>query len=110
MGYYIKYKGVISSFLLVDGNFGAASATATVAFQRKFSLIADGWFASSTIAKMKSILGIGTATVTRTSVTLKQQSATVAGTTIVRAKYGAVLPAITIPKRTGYTFGGYYTG
>lgn len=31
------------------------------------------------------------------------------GTTSVKATYGNAMPAITIPTRTGYTFGGYYT-
>ena len=31
-------------------------------------------------------------------------------TTSVTATYGAAMPAATMPTRTGYTFGGYYTG
>ena len=37
------------------------------------------------------------------------QNATTAGTTEVTATYDAAMPAITVPTRTGYTFGGYYT-
>ena len=43
------------------------------------------------------------------TVTLDNQNATTAGTTEVTATYDAAMPAITVPTRTGYTFGGYYT-
>ena len=43
------------------------------------------------------------------TVTLDRQGATT-GTTSVTATYGAAMPSIaTLPSRTGYTFGGYYT-
>ena len=32
------------------------------------------------------------------------------GTASVTATYGSAMPSITVPTRTGYTFGGYYTG
>jgi len=44
------------------------------------------------------------------TVTLNNQSATTAGTTSVTATYGKAMPSITVPKKTGYTFGGYYDG
>ena len=43
------------------------------------------------------------------TVTLHNQDATTAGTASVTATYGAAMPAITVPERTGYTFGGYFT-
>ena len=43
------------------------------------------------------------------TVMLDGQSATTAGTTEVTATYDAAMPTITVPTRTGYTFGGYYT-
>jgi len=43
------------------------------------------------------------------TVTLDNQSATTAGTTSVSATYGSAMPSITLPTKTGYTFGGYYT-
>ena len=43
------------------------------------------------------------------AVTLDGQGATASGTTEVTATYDAAMPAITVPTRTGYTFGGYYT-
>ena len=43
------------------------------------------------------------------TVTLDNQSATTTGSTEVTATFDAAMPSITIPKRTGYTFHGYYT-
>lgn len=43
------------------------------------------------------------------TVTLNNQNATTAGSTSVTATYDSSMPAITVPTRTGYTFGGYYT-
>ncbi len=42
------------------------------------------------------------------TVTLDGQSGS-GGTASVTAIYGAAMPSITVPTRTGYTFGGYYT-
>ncbi len=44
------------------------------------------------------------------SVTLNNQNATSAGSTSVTATYDNSMPSATMPTRTGYTFGGYYTG
>lgn len=49
-------------------------------------------------------------TANKYTVTLNNQNATTAGTTSVSATYGSAMPSITVPKKTGYTFGGYYTG
>ena len=49
-------------------------------------------------------------TASTSEVTLSQEEATEKGTTSVTATYGSAMPAITKPSRTGYTFGGYYTG
>ena len=43
------------------------------------------------------------------TVTLNMQSGS-GGTSSVTATYGSSMPSITVPTRTGYTFGGYYTG
>ena len=42
------------------------------------------------------------------TVTLNAQNGT-GGSASATATYGAAMPAITVPTRTGYTFGGYYT-
>ena len=49
------------------------------------------------------------------TITLNNQSATTTGTTSISVTYDANTnlsgtPAITVPTKTGYTFGGYYTG
>ena len=56
--------------------------------------------------------GSGTITATftpkTTTITLNNQDATTSGTTEVTATYDAAMPAITLPEKTGYTFGGYW--
>ena len=50
-------------------------------------------------------------TASTSAVTLNQENATTTGTTSVTATYDVTMPTIaTLPTRTGYTFGGYYTG
>ena len=44
------------------------------------------------------------------AVTLDNQGATTKGTASVTATYGAALPAITVPTKTGYNFAGYFDG
>jgi uncharacterized repeat protein (TIGR02543 family) len=43
------------------------------------------------------------------TVTLNNQSATTTGSESATATYNAAMPAITVPTKKGYTFGGYYT-
>ena len=43
-----------------------------------------------------------------TTITLNNQDATTSGSTSVTATYGEDMPAITLPTKTGYTFGGYW--
>ena len=43
-----------------------------------------------------------------TTITLNNYDATTPGTTSVTATYDAAMPAITLPEKTGYTFGGYW--
>ena len=44
------------------------------------------------------------------TVVLDNQGATTKGTASVTATYGAALPAITVPTKTGYNFAGYFDG
>ena len=44
----------------------------------------------------------------QTTITLNNQDATTPGSTEVTATYDAEMPAITLPTKTGYTFGGYW--
>jgi len=48
-------------------------------------------------------------TINQYTVTLDQQSGS-GGTASVTATYASAMPAATAPSRTGYTFGGFYTG
>ncbi len=43
-----------------------------------------------------------------TTITLNNAGATTSGSTSVTATYGEAMPAITLPTKTGYTFGGYW--
>ena len=43
------------------------------------------------------------------NITLDNKGANVTGSTSVTATYNSPVPSITIPEKTGYTFGGYYT-
>lgn len=45
-----------SSYLAIDGSFGPASKSATLAFQKKYGLSQDGSFGPATIQKMKTVL------------------------------------------------------
>lgn len=69
LNYCIKYKGLKASYLNIDGSFGPACKTATLAFQKKYGLSADGSFGPSTIKKMKSILSESITTSSSTSKT-----------------------------------------
>lgn len=44
------------------------------------------------------------------TVTLDNQGAWSAGTTSATATYDSAMPSITVPRKDGYTFGGYFTG
>lgn len=56
LNFTIKYCGLSTSYLTVDGSFGPATKNATILFQKKYGLSADGSFGPATIAKMKAIL------------------------------------------------------
>lgn len=54
---YCIVNGLLSATKLdVDGSFGPASKSATLAFQKKYGLSQDGSFGSATIKKMKEVL------------------------------------------------------
>src|SRR5574344_233083 len=78
----------------------ATTATGTKAYDDKASYIATG-----------DVTLYAVWTANQYAVTLNNQSATTAGTTSVTATYDAAMPNITTrPTKTGYTFGGYYSG
>lgn len=59
INYCIAKEGLKTSYLSVDGSFGPASKTATIAFQKAAGLTSDGSFGPTTIKKMKSVLNDG---------------------------------------------------
>ncbi len=68
------------------------------------STTSGGSYSSTVSSTASSITGYVGA-----RVTLDGQSASSAGTTAITCVYGYAHPSITVPSRTGYTFGGYYT-
>lgn len=79
----------------------------------------DGWYtAASGGNKVTTSTTIGAGSVTvyahwsaiKSTVTLNSQNATTIGTESVTATYDSAMPAIILPTKTGFTFGGYYTG
>ena len=60
LNYCIKNRGLNATTLRVDGDFGKATKSATIAFQKATGLDPDGSFGPSTIRKMKSVLDNGT--------------------------------------------------
>lgn len=122
------------NYTIKVGSGTASSASKTANYGQTITLAATpntGYsFSSWTVTKASS----GTVTVTSNqftmpaedvtvtaafsannyTITLNNQSATTAGTASVTATYDAstnltATPAITVPTKTGYTFGGYYT-
>src|SRR5574344_2229231 len=78
----------------------ATTATGTKAYDDKASYTATG-----------DVTLYAVWTANQYAVTLDSQSATTAGTTSVTATYDADMPTLTtLPVKTGYTFGGYYSG
>ena len=78
------------------GYFGASGTSTT-------STTANTKFRPTAAATVKATFAPKT-----TTITLNNQDATTPGTTEVTATYDAAMPAITLPTKTGYTFGGYW--
>jgi len=90
----------------------------------KVSASSGNWVANQVVAKDSYLGGTGTGhlgakygnvtlvaqwTAKTYTVTLDDQGATTAGSTSVTATFDSAMPSITIPKKTGYIFGGYFT-
>ncbi len=106
--------GSISSGIKTYGiNFTLSSSTFT-----RTGYTQDGWSTTDGGNKVYDLGGTYTTdksitlyphwTANKYTVTLNSQSATTAGTSSVTATYGAAMPQITPPTRTGYTFNGYF--
>ena len=107
--------GSISSGIKTYGiNFTLSSSTFT-----RTGYTQDGWSTTDGGNKVYDLGGTYTTdksitlyphwTANKYTVTLNNQSATTAGTSSVQATYGSAMPSATMPQKTGYNFGGYYT-
>lgn len=88
-----EFNGWTLSGTSANGKLGNASSANTT-----LTLTGTGVTATASFAK------------TEYTITLNGNGATTAGTTSVKATYNSAMPTITtLPKKTGYTFNGYYT-
>ena len=122
--YSVKFNANGGSGTMSNESFtyGTAKALTANAFTRTGYTFA-GWATSATGAKAyndkQSVSNLSSAsgatvnlyavwTANAYSVTLDRQSGT-GGSASATATYGSAMPSITVPTRTGYAFGGYYT-
>ena len=56
INYLIKYRGLNTSYLDVDGSFGSATERAVKDFQKAYGLLVDGSCGPQSIAKLKQVL------------------------------------------------------
>lgn len=88
--------------------YASDGATITLASGKCYT---DGTNIYTTSISRSDLLALGSVTLTPAqlyTVTLDQQGGE-GGTPSVTAAYGVAMPAITIPTKTGYDFGGYFT-
>ncbi len=72
LNYCIKYEGLKTAYISVDGSFGPATRQATLAFQKAANLTQDGSFGPSTIKKMISVLSDNKKSFNSTATTQKK--------------------------------------
>lgn len=87
LNYCIVNKGVSATKLDVDGSFGPATKSATLAFQKKYGLTQDGQFGPATIKKMKSVLDSSSATTTAKTTTKATAKTTTKASTKANVAY-----------------------
>lgn len=59
LNHCITFEGLRATQLTVDGKFGPASRTTTIAFQKAAGLVPDGHFGPATIKKIKALVNDG---------------------------------------------------
>ena len=99
----------------LTGYWDAASGGNKVYYASGYAADGTYWTGSGSAAKCKGISGSVTSltvyaqwAVNTYTVTLDRQSGS-GGSSSVTATYDKAMPSATMPTRTGYTFGGYYT-
>ncbi len=121
------YRARVSVTVTFDGNGGTPSASSmsgvagnaygTLPTATREGHDFAGWFTAASGGTQVTAASLFDESVTTLyahwaaktyAVTLDRQNGT-GGTASVTATYGAAMPAITVPTRTGYTFGGYWT-
>lgn len=112
----VAYTGSNLASLPTSYNHGTGIAALTAGEKTGYNFA--GWYANSgcTGDAVTSISSSATGdktfyakwTAKTTTITLNNQGATTAGTVEVTATFGSAMPAITLPTKTGYTFGGYW--
>lgn len=112
----VDYSGSNLASLPTSYNHGTGIAALTAGEKTGYNF--GGWFDNSgcTGDAVTSISSSATGnktfyakwTAKTTTITLNNQGATTAGTEEVTATFGSAMPAITPPKKDGYTFGGYW--
>ena len=109
--YYARYTSS-------TGSYNSPSLTLATATRTGYTL--NGWYTTTSGGTKRGNGGASYApsgnetvhaqwTASQYTVTLNKQDGS-GGTNSVAATYDAAMPAITVPTRTGYTFGGYYDG
>ena len=62
INYCIRYEGLNTAYLDVDGSYGKATAAGVLAFQKAAGIKQDGSFGGESIRTMKAVLSDGKAT------------------------------------------------
>lgn len=114
--------GAVASSSVTAGNINAvtlpkATPNAGYSFLNWAVTTGDITLSNETSASTATVKARSTGTVTASfkaktyTITLDNQGATTAGATSVTATYNAAMPSIAnnLPKKTGYTFNGYFT-
>ena len=99
--------------------FTVESSAVTLPTPTRTGYTFNGWFANSDLSTggVQTTIAAGSTgnktywakwTPKTTTITLNNVDATTPGTTEVTATFDATMPTITLPTKTGYTFGGYW--
>ena len=105
--YTNRFNLAANAFTRTGYTFGGWTNKTGTAFANQKQITSGAAFGVTYTNKTATLFAKWTAN--KYTVTLNQQNGS-GGTSSVTATYGAAMPSITLPTRTGYTFGGYFTG